>query len=439
MSGLEPQSETGMEEAAMSAGGTDAVNAGEVGGYRVGGWLPADHAAVEAWLAGLKSKVEMSGSPELQPVIVEFGEMIATDPVVRMYLNQMIAEVPNRKEYRQRHLRSVEQMLMLINEVLTQAPEYNTTALVGTPLNAILDWAMGTPAGFAAFRNDAINAMFKKILDAWCEFLSGPDSRYVLNDSPTGWKSPGAAKAIQIDQYEYDPDHEHWGFTSWNDFFTRRLKEGQRPIADPDDDKVIVSACESTPYAISTDVKKQDRFWLKRQPYSLQDMLANDEATDQFVGGTVYQAFLSALNYHRWHSPVSGTIVKAFVKQGTYFSELDVEGEDPAGPNNSQGYITHVATRALFLIEADDPGIGLMCFLPVGMAEVSSCVVAPGIVPGSHVTKGQELGYFQYGGSTHCLIFRPGVIRDFAVKAIPQPANPNAPLVLVNSKIAIAR
>jgi phosphatidylserine decarboxylase len=427
-----------MEEAAMSAGGTDAVNAGEVGGYRVGGWLPADHTAVEAWLAGLKSKVEMSGSPKLQPVIVEFGELIATDPVVRMYLNQMIAEVPNRKTYRQRHLSSVEQMLMLINEVLTQAPEYNTTALVGTPLNAILDWAMGTPAGFAAFRNDAINAMFKKILDAWCEFLSGPDSRYVLNDSPTGWKSPGAAKAIQIDQYEYDPDHEYWGFTSWNDFFTRRLKQGQRPIADPDDDKVIVSACESTPYAISTDVKKQDRFWLKRQPYSLQDMLANDEAADQFVGGTVYQAFLSALNYHRWHSPVSGTIVKAFVKQGTYFSEADVEGEDPAGPNNSQGYITHVATRALFLIEADDPRIGLMCFLPVGMAEVSSCVVAPGIVPGSHVTKGQELGYFQYGGSTHCLIFRPGVIRDFAVKAVPQPANPNAPLVLVNSKIAIA-
>ncbi len=422
----------------MNAGRTDAISVGEVGGHRVGGWLPADHAAVGAWLADLKSKVEMRGSSELQPVIVEFGELLASDPVVRMYLNQMIADVPNRKKYRHRHLSSVEEMLTLINAVLTQAPEYNTTALVGTPLNAILDWAMGTPAGFAAFRNDAINAMFKKILDAWREFLSSPDSRYVLNDGPTGWKSPGAAKAIQIDQYQYDPDDEYWGFASWNDFFTRRLKDGQRPIADPDDGKVIVSACESTPYAISTDVKKHDRFWLKRQPYSLQDMLANDEATDQFVGGTVYQACLSALNYHRWHSPVAGTIVKAFDKQGTYFSEADAEGEDPAGTNNSQGYITHVATRALFLIEADDSGIGLMCFLPVGMAEVSSCVVAPGIVPGSHVTKGQQLGYFQYGGSTHCLIFRPGVIRDFAVNAIPQPANPNAPLVLVNSKIAIA-
>jgi phosphatidylserine decarboxylase len=297
---------------------------------------------------------------------------------------------------------------------------------------------MGTPAGFAAFRHDAINAMFKKILQVWCEFLSGPDSRYVLNDSPSGWKSAAAATAISIAQYQYDPNDEYWGFESWNDFFTRRFKDGERPVADPDDDKVIVSACESTPYAIRTDTKRHDKFWLKSQPYSLQDMLANDESVDQFVGGTVYQAFLSALNYHRWHSPVTGTIEKAFVKQGTYYSEADIEGEDPAGPNNSQGYITQVATRALFFIRADDPAIGLMCFMPVGMAEVSSCVIDPGITPGCHVIKGQELGYFQYGGSTNCLIFRPGAIKDLAIGAIPQPASPTAPVVLVKSRIATA-
>jgi phosphatidylserine decarboxylase len=49
-------------------------------------------------------------------------------------------------------------------------------------------------------------------------------------------------------------------------------------------------------------------------------MLANDESIDQFVGGTVYQAYLTAMNYHRWHSPVAGTIVRAFVEQGTYHS-----------------------------------------------------------------------------------------------------------------------
>ncbi|HMD57902.1 MAG TPA: phophatidylserine decarboxylase associated domain-containing protein [Solirubrobacteraceae bacterium] len=162
----------------------------------------------------MKSKVEAREAPELHPVMLEFQELIATDPVVRLYLNQMIAEVPKRKKYRQHHLESVDQMLALINEVLTHAPDYDTTALVGAPLSAIIDWAMGTPAGFAAFRNDAINAMFKKILDVWGEFLSGPDSLYVLNDGPTGWKSPAAAKATEIDQYEYDPEDEYWGFKS---------------------------------------------------------------------------------------------------------------------------------------------------------------------------------------------------------------------------------
>jgi hypothetical protein len=77
---------------------------------------------------------------------------------------------------------------------------------------------------------------------------------------PSGWKCAKAQRTVGIEQYEHDPKDEHWGFTSWNDFFTRRFKDGERPVASPDDDKVIVSACESTPYGISTDVKRQDRF-----------------------------------------------------------------------------------------------------------------------------------------------------------------------------------
>lgn len=55
-------------------------------------------------------------------------------------------------------------------------------------------------------------------------------------------------------------------------------------------------------------------------------------------------------------------------------------------------------------------------FQPVGMVEVSSCIIDDNIKQGYHVTKGEYLGYFQFGGSTHCLIFRPGVIKEFTVK-----------------------
>jgi phosphatidylserine decarboxylase len=350
----------------------------------------------------------------------------------------MITQVPPTKPYSKRHLTSVQQLLRLINEVLTMAPEFGESGMVATPLGAILDLPMGTPAGFAAFRDPRINAMLKKILTAWCKFLSKKDSLYVLNDSPSGWKCAAAQKAVGIEQYEHAPDDEHWGFASWNDFFTRRFKDGERPVASADDDKVIVSACESTPYGITTDVQRQDRFWIKGQPYSLEDMLANDESVDQFVGGTVYQAFLSATNYHRWHSPVAGTIVRAFVQEGTYYSEADSEGADAVEPTNSQSYLAHVAARAIILIDADDPVIGLVAFVPVGMSDVSSCIIRSNVTPGHHVAKGEELGNFQYGGSTHCLVFRPGAIAEFTLAAIPQPHDPNAPLVLVRSKLAIA-
>ena len=106
-----------------------------------------------------------------------------------------------------------------------------------------------------------------------------------------------------------------------------------------------------------------------------------------------------------------GQIVKAYVQDGTYYSETPAEGYDPAGPNDSQGYITEVATRAMVFIQADNPAIGLMCVLPVGMAEVSTCEIT--VYQGQRVKKGDQLGMFHFGGSTHCLMFRPDVRLDF--------------------------
>ena len=70
-----------------------------------------------------------------------------------------------------------------------------------------------------------------------------------------------------------------------------------------------------------------------------------------------------------------------------------------------------MATRALIFIEADNPAIGLMCVIPVGMAEVSSCEIT--VKVGERVEKGDQLGMFHFGGSTHCLVFRPGVSLEF--------------------------
>src|ERR1700744_1743961 len=171
---------------------------------RRAGWLPESQDALESWLDGHRERVEARGEQvELHPVLTEFRDLIDPAPVVRMSLDQMIAQVPDRKPYRKRHLESVPQLLRLINEVLSSAPEFGGDQ-VATPLGAILDWTMGTRAGFAAYRDPRVNAMIRKILTAWSEFLSSGDSLYALNDSPSGWKSAGARAAIGIEQYEHD-------------------------------------------------------------------------------------------------------------------------------------------------------------------------------------------------------------------------------------------
>jgi phosphatidylserine decarboxylase len=407
--------------------------------YRVGEWLPSDQKILDNWLAKLIAEVEGTSEP-LHPVVDGLRQLIETDPTVYMLFNQMFEQVPHKPPYNKEptgkpQVRDYRHMLQLVNAIMTRAPEFNETGLVGFPINAIFDWSMATPGGFAAFLNADVNRALKNVLDEWGRYLASPDSVYVLNTDPrTGWFGEDAMKAMPhfVEQFQCDPDKPHHGFTSWDDFFTRQFRDGQRPIASPDDDNVIVNACESAPYKIAHEIKDRDRFWIKAQPYSLSHMLDNDSFVPAFVGGAVYQAFLSAKSYHRWHSPVSGRVVKARVVDGTYYSETMTEGYDPAGPNDSQGYIAEVATRALIYIEADNPAIGLMCFMAVGMAEVSTCQIT--VYEGQRVGKGQQLGMFHFGGSTHCLLFRPDVKLEFDLHG--QTPGLNSNNILINSRIA---
>jgi len=366
-----------------------------------------------------------------------------------MLIEGMLKEVPYKKPYVQDptghpEIRDYYHLLRVLSHLVTTAPSWTDKAhrvgLVGLPINVVLDWPMGTPSGYAAFLDPEINAMLKKVLNAWGDFLRSPASANVLNSTSQGWFGEtghrdltavanigtAAAENLEFHQmFQCDPSAPNYGFKPWDDFFTRVWHDGMRPIADPEDDRVIANACESKPYRIAHNVHGRDKFWIKSQPYSVLDMLGHDSLASHFVGGTIYQAFLSALSYHRWHAPVSGKIVKAYVVEGTYYSEPLFEGVgnphahsqhiDLKGEVISQAYITATATRALIFIEADEPTVGLIAFIGVGMAEVSTCDIT--IKKGDHVKKGDEIGMFHFGGSTHCLLFRKGV----SVTGFPEP------------------
>lgn len=410
--------------------------------FCVGQWQGSDQTAFSGWMDALSQAAEASAAP-LHPVLRDFRDCVAQDAGLFVLVNQMFEQLPRAPEYRHDPTGNVQvrhflHLLKMIQVVLTTPPQFNQTGITGLPINAMLAWPMGTPSGYAVFLHPLVNHHLKRILRQWGSFLRSEASLPALSDDPhSGWFGADAMQKMPgfDDEFDCDPALPYRGFASWDDFFTRRFRAGRRPVSAPEDDAIIVNACESAPFRLARGVRLVERFWIKAQPYSLLHMLDSDVLARQFDGGTVYQAFLSSFSYHRWHSPVAGRIVKTRVVDGTYYAQNQHEGYDPCGPRKSQAYITQVATRALVFIEADHAGIGLLCFVAVGMAEVSSCEIT--VSEGQRVAKGEQLGMFHFGGSTHCLVFRPEAQLDFDLRG--QTPGLDASNIKINERIARVR
>ncbi len=270
------------------------------------------------------------------------------------------------------------------------------------------------------------------------DFVETPESRTVLNTGPKGWLCPGAIRHNKLAEYVIpDRPAPHWGFASWNAYFHRQIRDELRPLDGPGDSKVIVSANDGTVNKIARNIKIVSRFWIKSQPYSLSNMLDNHPLAERFIGGDVFQSFLSGADYHRWRSPISGRILDTRLVNGLMFSELKSMGFDASGGTWSQEYEASVNTRGLVFIKSDDPAIGVVVVVPIGITEISSITI--GVKPGQRVAKGEELGYFSYGGSSMCLVFQPGVIKSFSVPAPTPGSDPDAgPTIKVRAQIAVA-
>lgn len=300
-------------------------------------------------------------------------------------------------------------------------------------------------SGRAVFSNNLINRQLQKILQHWAaDFIYTSRSLYSLVEtdlsaSPPyiGWLSEQAkADLVEVvnsatgsvlfkqefhEIFLCDPTKYAFGFSCWDDFFARSFREEIRPVEDPDDVRVIVSPCEAAPLRVSHSVKEVDKFWVKGQPYSIRDILNRHESADDFIGGTIYQAFLSAKSYHRWHAPIGGTVIDVCRIEGSYYlqnKEGIFFGEDRSDSDSqqnnkslliedSQPFLSAVAARCVILIESENTKVGKVAIVFIGMVEISSTEVT--VKVGQHVKKGEEIGSFHVGGSSVQVIFERGV------------------------------
>jgi len=192
-------------------------------------------------------------------------------------------------------------------------------------------------------------------------------------------------------------------YKNFNEFFSRELKPGVRPVAEPGNDLVVSSPadCRLTVFPTTDSATK---YWIKGFGFTLSRLLGSDELAQQFSGGSLAIARLAPQDYHRWHSPVSGTVHAIREIPGTYYtvnpqaitqaSSLDVFCEN----RRSVMTLKRTATGAPTVLVA------------VGAMLVGSIKYNPGIQEGAQVQRGECLGAFQYGGSTVIALFPPGEV-----------------------------
>ncbi|KAI9925113.1 hypothetical protein MW887_006521 [Aspergillus wentii] len=227
---------------------------------------------------------------------------------------------------------------------------------------------------------------------------------------------------LESDKWQDPPEG---GWESFNQFFSRKWKniDDARPIKLEDqDEKAILSVADSTFHG-HWDVVQGD-VTLKGVPWPIEKLLQN--TAGEFATGSFMHAFLGPTDYHRQHAPVTGTVVESRIIQEQVYLEVTMK-QDGMAPNrglfvnkikdrsdakdfkdldapDTPGY-QWCQTRGLIVIETENHG--KVAVLPIGMAQVSSVVLK--VKPGDKVNRGDEISYFQFGGSDVVLVFQQPV------------------------------
>jgi phosphatidylserine decarboxylase len=209
------------------------------------------------------------------------------------------------------------------------------------------------------------------------------------------------------------------GWTSFDEFFTRELREGARPL--PDDQRVIISPADGRVDSIGPVDGRA--FLVKGRPYRVDELLGSEEEARRYEGGQGCVVYLSPRDYHRVHAPISGNVTVVRSMPGDYYPvnaigvrhvhNLFVRNRRVAiaidtPPETGLGRVTVVMVAAIVVGRITVSGIDARD-VPFGVHELS---------PPVRAERGDEIGIFRLG-STAVVFFEPGVVSRWLVEEGP--------------------
>ncbi|MBK8039626.1 MAG: phosphatidylserine decarboxylase [Verrucomicrobiaceae bacterium] len=203
-----------------------------------------------------------------------------------------------------------------------------------------------------------------------------------------------------IEQYDIDvseladaPESYH----TFNEFFYRKLKPSARPIAAGA--KEIALPADGR-HLVMPDIAACEAFFVKGVRFDLAALLRDESLAKRFAHGSMLISRLCPVDYHRFHFPFGGIPAASKVVTGPFYSVSPIAlRRRPSILWENQREITLLRTEAL----------GDVLLLEIGATCVGSIVQS--FTPGQSVAKGDEKGYFRFGGSCCITIFEPNRVR----------------------------
>jgi phosphatidylserine decarboxylase precursor len=337
--------------------------------------------AIVLSLSVLRSAAAIAAAEQVRhtPVVEELIALLAGSPPVRDALEGAIRNAGLAG------LESTESLLAHLDDLVTAVPVEGETVSKAIKFYYIIDQAPEDRLN----RDESFNAWMKKYAKALGQFLDTPASAAAI-------PSYAVRPNYHVDDYVVGPG----SWLSFNQFFAREVKPGKRPIAAPCDDKVIVSPADSV-FLGTWDIDADSKVTVKGVTWPIAKLLDGSPYQDAFKKGIYTHSFLYVDDYHRYHVPVAGEIKEVRKIQGRVY--LDVIRKADGSLQIIDGD-TYQYNQERGLIVIDSPEVGLVAVLPIGMAFVSSVNLTS--EAGARLRKGDEFGFFMFGGSDMVMLFQ---------------------------------
>lgn len=312
-----------------------------------------------------------------QAITVELMELLQSQPVTKRALQSSITNA-NFSD-----IESLEHYFDFLDMVVTLIPSARNLNPVVSKFYFLVDKSLDDTLRV----DEGFQEWVRKFARDWGKFLDTKESAANLHSF---YSDP----SYHMSDYIPGPS----GWLSFNQFFARQIKPGKRPIEGLCDHESIVSPADSV-FQGAWPIEEKSTIIIKDLSLSISQLLAGSSFQDRFRGGLFTHSFLDVNDYHRFHLPIGGVVKEIRKIPGHAMMDVIRQADGSLGIVDGVGY-QFTQDRGLIVIETD---IGMVAVLPIGMAQVSSVNLTPDL--GECLIKGEEFGYFSFGGSDIITLF----------------------------------